>query len=306
MTKIDMITGFLGSGKTTFLIKYVDYLLSIGQRVCVLEFDYGAINIDMMLLQKFNNKCDLEMVAGGCDYDCHLRRFKTKLIAMGMRKYDRVIIEPSGIFDPDELFEVLYEEPICNWYEMGSIISIVDPSIRKIESLDSKYILTSQLAASGLTIISKTQNYKKEDVENTITYLENVLNESKIPFNKDNVITKSYDKMGKNDFDNYMKAGYHEYSFEKRNVMSQNSYSTIYFLDKKFTIEKLKKIVNQLFVNDGYGNIIRIKGFIFDQSWYEFNATKEEVGIESIQEGQDVIIIIGEKLNEKNIQLLIE
>ena len=42
------------------------------------------------------------MVSGGCDADCHRRRFKTKLIAMGMCGYDRVIVEPSGIFDVDE------------------------------------------------------------------------------------------------------------------------------------------------------------------------------------------------------------
>ena len=48
--------------------------------------------------------CELEMVSGGCDKDCHRRRFKTKLIAMGMCGYDRVLVEPSGVFDVDEFF----------------------------------------------------------------------------------------------------------------------------------------------------------------------------------------------------------
>lgn len=48
------------------------------------------------------DNCELEMVSGGCDRDCHRRRFKTKLIAMGMCGYDRVIVEPSGIYDVDE------------------------------------------------------------------------------------------------------------------------------------------------------------------------------------------------------------
>lgn len=42
------------------------------------------------------------MVAGACDKDCHQRRFKTKLISMGMRGFDRVLVEPSGIFDVEE------------------------------------------------------------------------------------------------------------------------------------------------------------------------------------------------------------
>ncbi len=56
--------------------------------------------------------CTLEMVAGGCDADCHRRRFKTKLIAMGMCGYDRVLVEPSGIFDMDEFFDALHESPL--------------------------------------------------------------------------------------------------------------------------------------------------------------------------------------------------
>lgn len=55
----------------------------------------------------------------GCDKDCHRRRFKTKLIAMGMCGYDRVLIEPSGIFDMDEFFDALHEEPLDRWYQIG-------------------------------------------------------------------------------------------------------------------------------------------------------------------------------------------
>lgn len=113
MIKIDLITGFLGSGKTTFLKKYARYCMDQGENLCILENDFGAVNVDMMLLQDLlGDKCDMEMVAGGCDKDCHIRRFKTKLIAMGMLGYDRVLVEPSGIFDVDEFFDVLREEPL--------------------------------------------------------------------------------------------------------------------------------------------------------------------------------------------------
>nr|WP_288160321.1 molybdopterin-guanine dinucleotide biosynthesis protein MobB [uncultured Sharpea sp.] len=50
MIKVDLITGFLGSGKTTFIKKYVEYLASQHLRVAVIENDYGAINVDRMLL----------------------------------------------------------------------------------------------------------------------------------------------------------------------------------------------------------------------------------------------------------------
>ena len=63
--------------------------------------------------------------------DCHQRRFKTKLISMGMRGFDRVLVEPSGIFDVEEFFDVLHEEPLTNWYEIGNVFAIVDASLEK-------------------------------------------------------------------------------------------------------------------------------------------------------------------------------
>ena len=48
MTKIDLITGILGSGKTTFLRRYAKYLLAQGQRIAILENDFGAVNVDML------------------------------------------------------------------------------------------------------------------------------------------------------------------------------------------------------------------------------------------------------------------
>ena len=126
MIKVDLITGFLGSGKSTFLKKYASYLIGKGEHICILENDFGAVNVDMLLMQDLlGDHCDLEMVAGGCDKDCHKRRFKTKLISMGMRGFDRVLIEPSGIFDVDEFFDTLREEPLDQWYEIGNVIAVV-------------------------------------------------------------------------------------------------------------------------------------------------------------------------------------
>ena len=79
MITIDLITGFLGAGKTTFIRKYATHLMEQGLNIGILENDHGAVNVDAMLLQDIlGEHCTLEMVAGGCDADCHKRRFKTK------------------------------------------------------------------------------------------------------------------------------------------------------------------------------------------------------------------------------------
>ena len=168
MIKIDLVTGFLGSGKTTFIRRYARYLMDRGERIAVLENDHGAINVDALLLSGLEDEgCEIETIAGGCDHDCHVRRFRTKLISMGMLGYDRVIVEPSGIYDVDEFFDVLHEEPLDGWYEIANVITIVDrnlldrnlfdqnlPDREGDISYESRYFLTSQAAASGVIVLS--------------------------------------------------------------------------------------------------------------------------------------------------------
>mgnify|MGYP002605197610 len=158
MVKVDLITGFLGSGKTTFIKKYAAWLMSQGQNIGILENDFGAVNVDMMLLHDLEGEnCELEMVSGGCDADCHRRRFKTKLIAMGMCGYDRVLIEPSGIFDVDEFFDALYEEPLDKWYQIGNVITILDARLEEKLQPQAEYILASEAADAGCIVLSKSQ-----------------------------------------------------------------------------------------------------------------------------------------------------
>ncbi len=127
MVQVDLITGFLGAGKTTFLRRYVRYLVEQGHNVCILENDFGAVNVDAMLVQEvLGPGCDLETISGGCDCDTHQRRMRTKLISMAMRGFERVIVEPSGIFDVDEFFDILRDEPLDRWYQLGNVIAIVD------------------------------------------------------------------------------------------------------------------------------------------------------------------------------------
>lgn len=305
MTKIDLITGFLGSGKTTFLKKYLEFLVHHGQRVCVLEFDYGAVNVDMMLLQEFNDKVDLEMVAGGCDYDCHLRRFKTKLIAMGMKKYDRVIIEPSGLFDTDEFFDTLYEEPLDNWYEIGSVISIVDAGLSTNLSKESRYVLANQIGSSGLVILSKTQNHSADEVGDTVSFLKDVMHEFGMNLETNKVCKKPYSDFDECDFTNFMNVGYISQPHIKMSVMESNSYSSVYFLNKSLTLESLNLLAKELFNKVDFGKVMRIKGFIKEgEQWYEFNMTANETNKNKLKNGQDVVIVIGENLNEPLIKSL--
>lgn len=158
MVQVDLITGFLGAGKTTFLRRYVRYLVAQGHNVCILENDFGAVNVDAMLVQDLlGPNCDLETISGGCDCDTHQRRMRTKLIAMAMRGFDRVVVEPSGIFDVDEFFDVLRDDPLDRWYHIGNVIAIVDAMLPETLSPQAEYVLASETANAGRVLVSRTQ-----------------------------------------------------------------------------------------------------------------------------------------------------
>ena len=90
MVQVDLITGFLGAGKTTFLRRYAAYLTAQGHHVCILENDFGAVNVDAMLVQDLlGERCEIETISGGCDCDTHQRRMRTKLISMVLCRYAR-------------------------------------------------------------------------------------------------------------------------------------------------------------------------------------------------------------------------
>ena len=85
MVKVDLSHRISRIRKDNFHKKICPLSDGSGLQYGILENDFGAVNVDMMLLRELESEqCELEMVAGGCVKDCHRRRFKTKLIAMGM------------------------------------------------------------------------------------------------------------------------------------------------------------------------------------------------------------------------------
>lgn len=305
MVKIDLITGFLGAGKTTFIRKYAKYLMDKGLSIGILENDYGAVNVDMMLLQDMSgDNCELEMVAGGCDYDCHRRRFKTKLISMGMCGYDRVIVEPSGIYDVDEFFDVLHEEPLDNWYEIGNVITIVDSKLDNDMSVHSDYMLACQLADAGSVILSRTKEADKSDIDNTIVHLNNALKNVRCSRVLDKeIICKDWDTFTEKDYEKILNSGYVMENYTKLFSQDDEGFQSVYYMNKKFTKDELQKIIKEVMDDKKCGNIFRVKGFmkISDNSWIQLNATHNEIRIEPIDKGQEVIIIIGEELDKQRL-----
>ena len=309
MVKIDLITGFLGSGKTTFIRKYAQYLMEQGMNIGILENDYGAVNVDMMLLQDLmGDNCELEMVAGGCDKDCHRRRFKTKLIAMGMCGYDRVLVEPSGIFDVDEFFDALREEPLDQWYEIGNVIAIVDAKLEKELSDEADFILASEVADAGCILLSHADETTAEEMDATVAHINEALEKihCKRRLEKE-ILRKSTPQLTSEDLHRIMSSGYVMENYEKMDLEEHSGFESQYFMNVPMTAEKMQKVAKEILEDSSCGAVFRIKGFIKaeDNSWIQLNATHNGVRMEPIQEGQEVIIVIGEHLQRDRIEAYI-
>lgn len=335
MVKVDLITGFLGSGKTTFIRKYAKYLMENGNNIGILENDYGAVNVDMMLLQDLmGDNCELEMISGGCDKDCHRRRFKTKLIAMGMCGYDRVIVEPSGVFDVEEFFDILHEEPLNRWYQIGNVIAIVDSKLEKDLSEEAEFILASEVADAGCIVMSKSQNASLEEIEDTIVHINSALEKIHCSrrftlANGDDIegvktdavdvkhmaVSKNWEEMSKEDMDLISACGYEIVSYRKPEFEAEEAFTSLYFMNVKMTEDELCSAVKKIFADDSCGRVLRLKGFMKvtelersedakngQQEWIEFNATQNEITIRPLAVGQEVLIVIGEDLREDVIR----
>ena len=306
MISIDLITGFLGSGKTTFIRKYAQYLMDQGKNIGILENDFGAVNVDAMLLQDIlGDHCTLEMVAGGCDADCHRRRFKTKLIAMGMCGYDRVLVEPSGIFDMDEFFDALHEDPLDRWYEIGNVITIIDAHLDTVLSESSRFLLASQAAQAGTILYSHVQETDASGLSSTIRYVSDLLDDLQCPAPSGQlVLQKDWDELVPADFEKIMNSGYHSADYRKLWMDEKKTYDSLYFMNMEFTEKFLRESCAQILKDPACGKVFRIKGFqkLPDNTWIAVNATHQNTEIHPVPNGQAILIVIGEGLHPEAIE----
>lgn len=302
LIKVDLITGILGSGKTTFIKLYAQYQKSLGRKIAIIENDFGAVNVDMMLLRELeDDNCQLEMIAGGGDPGCHKRRFKTKLITLGMQGFDRVIVEPSGIFDMDEFFDTLREDPLDRWYEPGSVLNVVDGELEDDLSKQMEFLLGSEAACSGKIVVSKLDEViPQSKIESLINHinrsLENISCSRRIGIT--DVVAKNWDKLCDKDFSELENSGWRFEEYVKLYSSETIRSSTHYIMYVEMPESLLVPTVNDIMHDSACGKIYRIKGFMQGSSgWIELNATREKTTILPISCGQEIFIVIGDDVN---------
>ena len=308
MIHADLITGFLGAGKTTFLTEYATYFSRQGLRVAVIVNDHGAINVDRIFLEEaLKDSCHLEMVIGG-DRDCSMRRLKTKLIAMGMEKYDRVIVEPSGVFDAEDFFDLLYDEPLERWYEPGSVVAIVDSKMERDVSEETGYLIASQVSKAGVVILSKSDDGKEErEKADTLSFINDQMERFGCKRKIEDCFIWKRGKISDEEFKMISLSGYKSDDMIRLPISEGSGFDNLFYFNPGKTRAEIKEIITRLFDDPDAGKIHRIKGFVKeDTGWCEVNAVNGNISIKPSGKGQDLFIVIGENLNKDLVDRLFD
>lgn len=152
MTKLYLITGFLGAGKTTFLKNFIR--LFSDRRLHIIVNEFGKEGIDGQLLKEMNTALD-EINNGSIFCSCRLDKFEEVLQHALAAKPDIIIIEASGLSNPTNIRKILAQpDKFPDVDYMGSICLIDARQFPKV--YDTATVVKKQIAVSDVILLNKT------------------------------------------------------------------------------------------------------------------------------------------------------
>ncbi len=154
MTKIDIISGFLGAGKTTFIKKLLEEAIS-GEQVVLIENEFGEIGIDGGFLK--NSGIEIREMNSGC-ICCSLVGDFGKSLAEVLTKYkpDRVIIEPSGVGKLSDVMKAVRDVAAEIEVTLNSAVTIVDVAKCRMYMKNFGEFFNNQIENAGTVVLSRT------------------------------------------------------------------------------------------------------------------------------------------------------
>ena len=188
MTKVDIISGFLGAGKTTFIKKLIEDVFP-GERLVLIENEFGEIGIDGGFLKDAG--VEITEMNSGC-ICCTLVGDFSKALQKVLADYtpDRVIIEPSGVGKLSDVVKAIEGVKDEADIEIDGRITVVDGKKAKIYLKNFGEFFNNQVEHASTIVISRTQMMTDEKVEECVHMLREKNAEATI-------ISTSWEELGK-------------------------------------------------------------------------------------------------------------
>ncbi len=163
-----ILTGFLGAGKTTLLKRVLAE--NHGQKIAVIENEFGEENIDNDILVADSNEQIIQM-SNGC-VCCTIREdLRTTLADLALKKrkgelqFDRVVIETTGLADPGPVAQTFFmDDEIAETYLLDSVLTLVD-AVHGDQQLDTRQEARRQIGFADQIFISKTDLVPADQTE---------------------------------------------------------------------------------------------------------------------------------------------
>lgn len=186
MTKIDIISGFLGAGKTTFIKKMIEEVFQ-GQKIVLIENEFGEVGIDGGFLKdagieitEMNSGCICCSLVG--DFDKNLKEVLEKFHP------DRIMIEPSGVGKLSDVMKSVIDLEKERDVKLNALVTVVNAGKASKQIKAFGEFFNNQIEFATTIVLSRTQNISQEKLELCVKQIQ-ALNE------KAAVITTPWDEI---------------------------------------------------------------------------------------------------------------
>ena len=305
--KVDIISGFLGAGKTTLIKKLLDTLVK-DEKVAIVENEYGEVGIDVDLLK--DRRIEVKEINSGCICCTIKGDFKQNILdIISNYRPDRIIIEPSGVANFSQVLESIKEAHI-EGLRINMKITMVDAQNVHMYMKNFGDFYRSQLVNANTIILTRVEKLSDKEITH-------VCNEIKTINNKANIITTELSKLSPERIiqvsEKKVENLIENINIKKPKRIGLRRVSAPEFFEnwgvetpKTFEYSELVKILNE-FQNNKHGEVLRAKGIIKskDNKWFKFDFVPNDISIVNYKSDYTGrVCVIGRNLNKDSIDKL--
>lgn len=340
MTKIDIISGFLGAGKTTLIKKLLQEALQ-DTKVVLIENEFGEIGIDGGFLKEAG--IEIKEMNSGCICCSLVGDFGTSLQEV-LQTYQpqRILIEPSGVGKLSDVMKAVQDVKSEVSVQLNSAVAVVDASKCKLYIKNFGEFFINQIAHAGTIILSRTDKLSEEKLEKAVAMIREYNEMATIittPWDdldgkdildtieeRDNLADKLLEEVaaqqaghhGEEDHVHHHEhgpectCGCHEHHGEAGHAHHHaDEIFTSWGLQSpaRYTKEQIAQILEQLEEESRFGLVLRAKGMVpaEDGSWIYFDYVPGESAIRQGEpEVTGKVCVIGSMLKEEKLEELFQ